>query len=341
MTVLFRVDAGAGCGLGHLSRCLALATALRELGAQSVFLVPDDSDVLARVRIRGFEALAFPAAALGTPADLTGTAATVRRLGCATAVVDSYHVDEGFLQELGATGMAVVAIDDLARHAFPCRLVVNGGAAAERLPYRTSPAGDTQLLLGPRYALLRPEFWDEATRAAREAVESILLTVGGSDPHDLLPPLLEQLDALPAPFAVTAVVGPFSRQAAAAERLARSARRQVTLVHAPDSLHDLMLEADLAVSAAGQTLYELVRLGVPTVAFGLVENQRPNLEALAAAEAVRTAGWAGEPGFAASVAAVTAGLVADAGARHSLAAAAAALLDGQGARRVAAAIAAL
>lgn len=339
MTVLFRVDAGDGSGLGHLSRCLALAAALGETGLRSAFLVPDHADLLARVRARGFEALGFAPAALGTPADLKGTAETALRLGCRTVVVDSYHVDESFFQALQATGAAVVAIDDLARHAFPCRLVVNGGAAAERLPYRGS-AGDTQFLLGPRYALLRPEFWDGAARPAREAVESILLTVGGSDPHDLLPPLLELLDALPGSFAITAVVGPFSLQAARAKQVARSAQRQVTIVHAPDSLCELMLQADLAVSAAGQTLYELVRLGVPAVAFGLVENQRPNLEALAAAGAIRAAGWASEPGFAAGVVGAAAGLSADAGARRSLAQAAVALLDGQGARRVAAAIAA-
>ena len=340
MTVLFRVDAGDGSGLGHLSRCLALAAALAELGSRPVFLVPDQAEVFTRVRARGFEALGFPPAELGTPADLNGTAETALRLGCRTVVVDSYHVDESYLTALGETGAAVVAIDDLARHALPCRLVVNGGAAAERLPYRSSAAG-TQFLLGPRYVLLRPEFWDIAARPAGDAVGSVLVTAGGSDPHDLLPSLLDLLDGLPGEFAVTAVVGPFSRQAARAEATARRAQRRIAIVHAPDSLCELMVKADVAVSAAGQTLYELVRLGVPTVAFGLVENQRPNLEALAAAGAVRTAGWAGEAGFATSVGGAAAELIADAAARRALAGAAKSLLDGQGARRVAAAIAAL
>ena len=40
----------------------------------------------------------------------------------------------------------------------------------------------------------------------------------------------------------------------------------------------LMLEADLAVSAAGTTTFELARCGVPTVLLGVADNQQPNLD---------------------------------------------------------------
>jgi spore coat polysaccharide biosynthesis predicted glycosyltransferase SpsG len=125
------------------------------------------------------------------------------------------------------------------------------------------------------------------------------------------------------------------------ERLAAPRRHEVTLLDAPASLVEAMRAADLAVSAAGTTLYALARLGVPTVALGIAGNQRGGLAALEESGVVRVAGHAGDPQLPDAAAAAVRDLVADAPARRALAARAGSLLDGQGARRVAAAVAAL
>lgn len=57
------------------------------------------------------------------------------------------------------------------------------------------------------------------------------------------------------------------------------ASAQEPLVHVSrnsDDLAPLMREADLVVSAAGITLYELCAVGVPTVAVPIVDNQLAN-----------------------------------------------------------------
>ena len=43
-------------------------------------------------------------------------------------------------------------------------------------------------------------------------------------------------------------------------------------------MRDLMLKADISISAGGQTLYELARTGTPTVAVGVADNQKYNLQ---------------------------------------------------------------
>ena len=40
----------------------------------------------------------------------------------------------------------------------------------------------------------------------------------------------------------------------------------------------IMLKSDIAISAGGQTLYELARIGVPTIGIGVAKNQRRNLD---------------------------------------------------------------
>jgi spore coat polysaccharide biosynthesis predicted glycosyltransferase SpsG len=91
-----------------------------------------------------------------------------------------------------------------------------------------------------------------------------------------------------------------------------------------------MLEADLAVTAAGMTLYECLASGTPVVATCLADNQRPNFEALSRAGLIMR----GEPLLSKAVLR----LAEDAALREALSARGREVVDGKGAPRVAAEI---
>ncbi len=279
-SVLFRVDAGARVGLGHLQRCLSLASALRQLDVRCVFLAVGEPAVRDRVVGAGFGVHALNGAGCGDEADLRQTLDTAANEGCEGVIVDSYTVDESYLGRLRGAGFMVVAIDDTCSVPSPCHLVVNGGAQASALPYRSS-SGDTRFLLGPEYVLLREEFWSVPAREVADPVRNILVMMGGADGRNLTPLVLRLLEPLAGTFGVTAVVGPFSKNHAEIDAVVAQCRRSVSLVHAPCSVLDLMLQADLAVSAGGQTLYELAAAGTPTLAIEVAENQADNVHSLA------------------------------------------------------------
>jgi UDP-2,4-diacetamido-2,4,6-trideoxy-beta-L-altropyranose hydrolase len=221
--VLFRVDVGSAIGLGHLARSLALAAAGRDAGMQCVFLAVGSvigyRTALKLVTDSGFEVKIFEQVALGGREDLERTLDQAARHSSDAVVVDSYHVDGQFFERLRAAGLFVIANDDLALHPFPCQLVVNGGAHACELPYRSS-SGDTRFLLGPEYALLRPEFRDLPRRAVCAVARNILVTLGGADPRNLMPRLLGLLAELPGDFEVAAIIGPFFKSLGVIERIA-------------------------------------------------------------------------------------------------------------------------
>ena len=129
--------------------------------------------------------------------------------------------------------------------------------------------------------------------------------------------------------------GPFFENRAEIERAATGCRRLVRLVDAPESVRDLMLETDLAISGGGQTLYELTATGTPTVAVQMADNQAVNLQALGAEGVVRVAGYMGEAGLLAGIAKAVPALLAKRDARAEMSAAGRRLLDGRGAVRVA------
>jgi len=335
--VLFRVDAGPRIGLGHLQRCLSLAMALRHFDAACLFLTNANPTVRDRVEHFGFNGYTLGVTASWSIEDLAQTIKVARSYGCTVIVVDSDYEGETYLSQLRKEGFFVCAIEDIAPHPFPCQLVVNGDVHARQLPYHAS-SEDTLFLLGPDYSILRREFWVIPSRVVRDVVQNILVIFGGADPGNLMCRTLGLLDDLPGTFSVTAVIGPFSASHGEVNTTGERMGRPVRVVHSPDSVCALMVEADIAVSAGGQTLYELARVGCPTVAVRVASNQDGQLQVFAEAGFVRAVGRADDSKVITAMGDALLSMLSDPEARAAMSAAGQQVVDGQGALRVARAI---
>ena len=340
--VLFRVDAGPGVGLGHLQRCLSLASALRQRGVECSFLTNEAVLSAERIGVFGFQHEAMRFETSWGPEDSAQTRAAAGRREWTTVVVDSMRKGSEYLWSLRDGGFSVCTLEDLAHFPFPCQLVVNGDAHAGQLRYQSS-SGDTRFLLGPTYTVLRQELWEVPARQTRPRVGRILVTLGGADPSNLMPSLLRMLVELSVSLEITAVIGPYFECRDEVQAVADSLPSVVRLVEAPTSVRPFMEEADLAVSAAGQTLYELARVGCPTVSFSfpMGPDQAIQLEAIAQAGCVLSVGDARQGDVCARIRAALATLFSDASLRAAMTAAGRRLVDGQGAHRVAEAVMAL
>jgi UDP-2,4-diacetamido-2,4,6-trideoxy-beta-L-altropyranose hydrolase len=335
--VVLRVDAGPGAGLGHLYRSMSVAAALRARNTLCIFLTDGEGPCLRLVQDFGFKVVPLGSIPRGTSQDVERTLEVASTAGSDVVVVDSYHVGAEYLEALGAGARRVAVIDDLAAHPFTCSLVINGNADASGLPYCSS-SGRTRFLLGPTYVNLREEFWEMIPSPPRQTVRHVLVTAGGADPTNLTPGLIRMLDEMPEEFLVTVVVGPFFSNQVEIEEAARDSRHQVVLARSPATVAVLMRDADLAISAAGQTLYELACVGCPTIAVAVASNQAGHLRALAEAGAVHAAGHAGAPDALPRVAAACLPLLKDPLVRARMNAAGPRMVDGRGALRVAQAI---
>jgi UDP-2,4-diacetamido-2,4,6-trideoxy-beta-L-altropyranose hydrolase len=318
-------------GVGHLRRCLTLAGALRASGGEPIFVLGPDQSGAELVEARGFEPVVLPAH------EGRCIAAALSLLNPELVVVDSYDLGADDLDAFGRVARVAV-IDDLADRDLRVELVWNGGVQADHRLYEGRIRADTRLLLGLDYALLAPEYRTAGPRMVRDRVDRVLLTVGGSDPVGALPLLLRAIRRAAPHASVDVVVGPY----AAAPVEAIDDPSLVTLHHAPPSLLPLMQEADLAVSAGGQTTYELAATGTPAVLVWSAENQIPQTLAFEGRGTVRCSGDVREGAAAETRVALTvAALAADPAARRALSRAGQACLDGLGPERTAKALLAL
>lgn len=329
--VAFRTGGGRGIGLGHVRRCLSLALALRDLGAQSLFLLDGDPEVGELVAAAGYESMR-----IRPEHDLEDSIRRCKDYRVDVIVADSYSLTASYLQQLREAARFVVALDDLADRELPVNLVINGSAGAERLRYRGGQ--QTKYLLGPQYILLRQEFAKSPTRAIVDRIGRILITVGGSDPNNLTVRLMQWTAKTLGPVQQDVVVGPLFQQANAVRTEARASSGSITLHDNPENMRTLMLSADLALCGGGQTIYELAVTGTPAIAVRMAGNQTVNLEGLSAVGSLLWAGDANDADLETKVTRALKTLAGDASRRATMSRLGRALVDGQGSARVARAL---
>lgn len=336
MKLLLRADANDQIGAGHVMRSLALARGLIARGGVATLVGNIASD---RLRQRVIDAgLTLVPLDGPDPAalDLDLTARTLDRLGprdgSVWAALDGYDFDAEYQRAIRQVGFPVLVIDDVADRApYNADLLLNQNLGADELEYRGN--AEMRLLRGVRYALLHPEFVQARAKPRRVPglARHVLVTVGGADPSRAIPRLLRALDRTNVELDVVVAAGAMRNKEG--ERSYPTIRHSCTVRRDAADMAALMEWADLAITAAGTTCWELCCVGVPSIVIQLAENQRRSADFLAASSAAELAGTGAtldEEDLARRVDA----LCADAERRRSMSDLGRELVDGQGVARV-------
>lgn len=301
MCLLIRADASAQIGSGHIMRCLALARAWQRRGGHASFLSYCESKAI-RLRIRsagiGFIPLesSHPA-----PIDLHTILMTLEQghrsdhLMCTQpcVVLDGYHFDASYQKTVQGISQRAVVIDDIANlPRYHASVLLNQNINAAHLTYRCDPG--TKLLLGPRYALLRPEFllWQNWRREIPDAARKVLVTLGGSDPDNVtLKVIRTLLRAEVKGLEAIVVIGSDNPHGVVLHEAIAHSKGNIHLVHNAVNMPELMAWADVAVSAGGSTCWELAFMGLPHIVLVLASNQQGIAEGLALYGLAVNMGW--------------------------------------------------
>jgi UDP-2,4-diacetamido-2,4,6-trideoxy-beta-L-altropyranose hydrolase len=272
----------------------------------------------------------------GAVEDATQTALAARALGAEWVVVDGYHFDADYQKTIRRAGLHLLAVDDFGHCAhYSADLVLNQNSNASPDCY-THREAFTRLLLGLPYVLLRREFarWLDWQRQTQPLARRLLVTMGGADPGNLTPQVMSSLTRLRAPHLETLVVvggaNPHYdevRAAAAGSAVAFDLRRNI------QDMPECMARADLAIIAAGGTLWELMFMGCPTMIFARTPLQESILLDLERQDSLLYLGYE-EALDQERLAAAIEKLVHSAADRQRMTLAGKRLVDGKGAARV-------
>ncbi len=180
--VLFRVDGTRTSGWEGLARCLVLAGALQRRRRPCYFLSQLEPATFGLNLKRGGNEWLDADAPAASDEDLEEITREIRRLRPAAVMVDTPNCGPDYLAELVALGPLVVVIDTAAGYRVPAQLVVNPTLSPSIEDYEVCPG--TQVLLGRRYALVRPEIRRLRPVRAQEPPQPFRILVAlGDDPH--------------------------------------------------------------------------------------------------------------------------------------------------------------
>lgn len=277
--LVIRADASVDIGTGHLMRMLALAQAYADSGGAVTFVVAESPALLLqRLESEGFRArqiLARP----GALEDAVATAAVASEVRALWIAVDGYQFGAEYQALLKDLGFRVLFVDDYghASHYY-ADLVLNQNIHADESWY-TAREPHTRLLLGLEYVLLRKEFWPWRgwTRPKRARLSRVLVTLGGSDPTNMTARVLESLDRVPGAdgLEVTVAIGAGNPHREVLDRFVVRFGARIHFLRNVLSMPELMAWADLAITGAGSTLWEIVFMQLPAIALATAANQEP------------------------------------------------------------------
>ncbi len=283
-TLIFRADADPEIGTGHVMRCLALAQAWQDTEGEVVFAAVDlPLPLVARLER---EQILFEQvrATVGSTGDASQTAEIVRRVGSEWVVVDGYRFPSSYYEHLRESGFKVLALDDMAHlERYPVDVVLNQNLSATASAYSGRVEDDTKLLLGPSYSLLRREFRVAARRIRSTAgsPRRVLVSFGGGDVVNFTGEILRNLiRSGRKDFEVVVLAGAANPNVFALRQLASTAAFSCMIQVNAENVAAVMNWADVAITAAGSTVWELAGMNVPALIGGFEENQLVGLKAL-------------------------------------------------------------
>lgn len=191
-------------------------------------------------------------------------------------IIDSYRASVAHYEAFMKFTENLVAIDDNSRIIYPAGCIVyNGGLGGYLFNYDKTRY--KKIIDGPEFVLVRRPFHlHENKKVISDQVQKVLISMGGSDPLQLTLKLIK-IYTLKYPYLrLDVIIGP------GFENFPTTNFKESTLVTFyknldAESMYHLMFESDLCITAGGQTIYELGKLGTPFIVIKTAENQIGNI----------------------------------------------------------------
>jgi len=290
-------------------RCLTLADALRDQGAECRFVCREhQGNLIEYMHWRGYKVHGLPtlneidmeysivcdesipvhASWLGCDwcTDAEQTMRALDNEPMDWLIVDHYALDVNWERTLRPTYLKLMVIDDLADRLHDCDLLLDQNLGRQADDYVKLVSTGCKVFIGPSYALLRSEFCTmreySLRRRSSPELKHLLISMGGVDKDNATGRVLEalKLSALPEGCRITVVMGSTAPWLDSVRKQAVMLRWPIEVKVNVSNMAQLMAESDLAVGAAGSSSWERCCLGLPSVMVILAENQNHIANAL-------------------------------------------------------------
>jgi UDP-2,4-diacetamido-2,4,6-trideoxy-beta-L-altropyranose hydrolase len=306
--IAFRVDVSINIGTGHFMRCLTVANSLSKYRIKSVFFCRDLDNISQDILIENKHEFYNLSTAgideksvtkdgpdsfshadwlvVSQEADANQCIEELKKHSWLGMIIDHYGIGKTWEKKVSLYTSKMIIFDDLADRSHYCHLLIDQNLGRNKADYYNLVPKDCTLLVGPQYALLRPEFLEFRNRSIANRKKSnrcrILISMGGLDQDNYTHDVLETLNScmLDVNTQVTVVLGRSSPWIDDIKNLVSNFNYEIQVIVGAENMAELMSKSRIAIGAAGSSAWERCCLGVPALCFVIAENQREAAVAL-------------------------------------------------------------
>ena len=253
-------------GFGHIIRCLTIVNYCRKNNIEVSFVVDGDSTSQELIENNGgvitnWKNLEYIDSEIG---------------GNDIVIMDSYNTNLEQINKINEKAKRVCIIDDINRLNFENIVFVNPNFSATELSFTNQ---SNVYLVGSDYVMLREEFVGVKFNKFNKTIKKVLITLGGSDVNNLTPVLMKYFKENHPNLELNIVVG-FGYNNIEEIKSGQEANNNLFYNLKADEMVKMMIDNDIVVCAAGQTVNEIIKLGVPACFIEVIDNQKININYL-------------------------------------------------------------
>jgi spore coat polysaccharide biosynthesis predicted glycosyltransferase SpsG len=269
--VIIWAEGGADLGMGHIVRCVNIATALKKLGVKPSFIINPDEATQKRLLIEGF---AFITNSLDAEFTESSFDAFPR---LSVLVIDTKKDVSNIVKLLKARGVKVLLVDNNTSAGELADKVVIPSVVAPMNAEATKDESD-KFFSGADYLIIGDNYHNalrERSAISYALPFRVLVTFGAADINGITSQVVDALCTMK-DLDITVVIGemftkrdPYAYSAGCAH---------VKCVSGINDLAPLMGEAHIGITANGTSLYEMAFMGIPSIVIANFERDLCELE---------------------------------------------------------------
>ena len=268
--VIFRVDESISVGLGHMSRCRALADALLKRGSRVTLYCKDvRAETRALLREKGIAVITIESEDDFFKQELRNK----------IIILDGYQFNESYMNKINSLNpSSSVWIDDFRNIKYSSDFVIcyNEGINEKQFDLNEN----TKLFLGNRYILLKPEISSAASRIKKQArSQSVMIASGGTQQEDWIVNMLNKIYSEKNKFPVWVLTG---RRISIEKVLKRTGyeRKEIRFFSNlnANQMISLYKKTKCLITPGSTLMLEAFSAGCPVVSGWIAENQKNSLE---------------------------------------------------------------
>ena len=269
--ISIRCSASNKKGFGNFNRCLTLAEGLRKKKYKISFIIDDHQPIIRELIKRKFQ-YKIISKFRSINKEALFLIKLLNKKNLKFLILDTRERSEQLSEKISTSNIQVILLDDAWVTKVWSNIIINGTMIKKFQNYKKQYK-NSKIFVGAKYFIIDQNF-SKNRKMYRDIKQksrySVVVSIGGSDPHGVTSKILDSISDLDE-IDIRVILGPLMNQ-----KIKHSHQRSnISFIKSPRFIWDEFRKADLVISNAGNTLFELAAQKIPTVCIPAVEHQVP------------------------------------------------------------------